>query len=98
MQANLVQISIYVLIAGICAFLAMRVLGADYPFGFFGAFIAAILGAWLMVNVLHLVLLPEFVYAGVPLVMAVVGALLLAALWAVATNRKLRRRRRWLPR
>jgi len=97
MELTLVQIIVYILIAGVSAFLAMRILGADYPFGFFGAFVAAVLGAWLMVNVLHLALLPEIAYGGVPIISAVIGALILAVLWAVATNGR-HRRRRWLPR
>jgi uncharacterized membrane protein YeaQ/YmgE (transglycosylase-associated protein family) len=97
MQLTLVQIIVYVLIAGISAFLAMRLFGTGYPFGFFGAFLAALVGEWLMVNVLHIVLAPDVSYGGVPILTAVVGALILAVLWAVVTGSKRRHHhRRWL--
>lgn len=96
MELTLVQIIVYILIAGISAFLAMRIFGTGYPFGFFGAFLAALLGEWLMVNVLHIVLAPQVSYGGVPIITAVVGAVLLSVLWAIVTGGK--RRRRWLPR
>lgn len=96
MELTLVQVSVYIIIAGISAFLAMRIFGTGYPFGFFGAFLAALLGEWLMVNLLHIVLLPEISYGGVPIITAVVGALLLAVMWAVVMGGK--HRRRWIPR
>jgi hypothetical protein len=55
-ELSLVQVSVYVLIAGVGAFLAMRIFETVYPFGFFGAFLAALLGEWLMVNLLQIVL------------------------------------------
>jgi len=96
MELTLVQISVYVLIAGVSAFLAMRIFGTDYPFGFFGAFLAALLGAWLMVNLLHVMIAPELSYGGVPIITAVVGAVLLSVLWAIVTRGK--HHQRWLPR
>jgi uncharacterized membrane protein YeaQ/YmgE (transglycosylase-associated protein family) len=96
MELTLVQIIVFILIAGVSAFLAMRVFGTGYPFGFCGAFLAALLGERLMVNVLHIVLAPEISNGGVPIITAVVGALILAVAWAVVTGGK--RRRRWLPR
>ncbi len=96
MELTLVQIVVYILIAGISAFVAMRIFGTGYPFGFFGAFVAAFLGEWLTVNLLHIVLAPQVSYGGVPIITAVGGAFILAVLWAIATNGK--HRRRWLPR
>ncbi|MCL4487492.1 MAG: hypothetical protein M1132_06455 [Chloroflexi bacterium] len=97
MEPTLVQIIVYILIAGISAFLAMRIFGTGYPFGFFGAFLGALLGEWLMVNLLHIVLAPEASYGGVPIITAVVGAASLSVLWAIVTSGK-HHHRRWLPR
>ena len=96
MELALVQLSVYVLIAGVSAFLAMRIFGTGYPFGFFCAFLAALLGEWLMVNLLQIVLAPQVSYGGVPIVTAIVGAVLLSVLWAIVTNGK--HHRRWLAR
>jgi uncharacterized membrane protein YeaQ/YmgE (transglycosylase-associated protein family) len=96
MEFTLVQVSVYIIIAGISALLAIGIFGTGQPFGFFGAFLAALLGEWLMVNLLHIALLPEISYGGVPIITAVVGALLLAVMWAVVMGGK--HRRRWIPR
>ena len=82
MVLSLVEILVYVLIAIIAAYLAAAMIGTRYPFGFVGAFIAALLGQWLMINVLRIILAPEVSYAGVPIVTALVGALVLALIWA----------------
>ena len=58
--------------------------------------LGAFFGKWLMVNLLQIVLAPQVSYGGVPIITAVVGAVLLSVLWAVVTGGK--RRRRWLPR
>lgn len=92
MTLTLTQILVYVLIAAISAYLAGALFGTRYPFGFLGAFLAALIGQWLMFNVFHVVLAPEISYDGIPIVTAVVGALILAFLWAAVIYGRFRRR------
>jgi len=94
MTLTLTQLVVYIVIAVVSAYLAGAIFGTRYPFGFLGAFLASLVGEWLMINVLHVLLAPEVSYGGVPIITAVVGALILAFLWAVVAGS--RHRRRWV--
>lgn len=94
MTLTLTQLIVYVVIAVISAYLASAVIGTRYPFGILGAFIASLVGEWLMINVLHVFLAPEVAYGGVPIITAIAGALILAFLWAVIAGS--RHHRRWV--
>ncbi len=93
MVLSLAQLIVFLLIAIIAAWIAGAVLGVRYPFGFIGAFIAAIVGEWLMLNIFHVVLAPEVSYAGIPIITALVGALILAFIVALVLGGGLRYRR-----
>ena len=94
MTLTLTQLIVYIVIAVVSAYLAGAILGARYPFGFLGAFLASLIGEWLMINVLHVLLAPEVSYGGIPIITAVVGALILAFLWALVAGSH--RHRRWV--
>lgn len=83
MVLSLAQLIVFLVIAAIAAWLAGALLGVRYPFGFIGAFIAGIIGEWLMLNIFHILLAPEVSYAGIPIITALVGALILAFLVAL---------------
>ena len=83
MVLSLAQIIVFLVIAALAAWLAGMVLGFRYPFGFIGAFIAAIIGEWLMLNIFHVLLAPEVSFAGIPVITALVGALVLAFIVAL---------------
>ena len=42
--------------------------------GLIGAIVAGLVGAWLMVDVLHVVLAPELSLGGIPIISAILGA------------------------
>lgn len=90
---NSVQLVVFGGIALISAYLAATLTGTRYAFGILGAFIAALVGEWLAVNVLHILLAPELLFEGVPIVTAIVGGLVLALFWAVVAGA--RQHRRW---
>ncbi len=93
MVLSLAQLIVFLLIAIIAAWIAGAVLGVRYPFGFIGAFIAGIVGEWLMLNIFHIVLAPEVSYAGIPIITALVGALILAFVVALVLGGGWRYRR-----
>lgn len=93
MVLSLAQLIVFLLIAVIAAWLAGMFFGIRYPFGFIGAFVAAIIGEWLMINVFHILLAPEVSYAGIPIITALVGALILAFLVALVIGGGWHRRR-----
>ncbi len=80
-------------IAFISAYLAAKLTGTRYAFGILGAFVAALVGEWLAVNVLHVPVVPEPSFQGVPIVTAIVGGLILALVWSVVVGA--RQHRRW---
>ncbi len=91
MTITLTSLIVYLIVALVSSLLSENLLGTSYPMGLIGAFIASLVGAWLMVDVLHVILLPEISWGGVPIVTAVAGALLLALAWSLLTHRSYRR-------
>ncbi len=83
MVLSLAQLIVFLVIAAIAAWLAGMIFGYRYPFGFIGAFVAALIGEWLMLNVFHVLLAPEIAFAGIPVITVLVGALILAFLLAM---------------
>ncbi len=83
MVLSLAQLIVFLVIAAIAAWLAGMFLGYRYPFGFVGAFVAALIGEWLMLNVFHVILAPEIAFEGIPVITVLVGALILAFLLAI---------------
>lgn len=88
-----IQFIVFGGIAVISAYLAATLTGTRYAFGILGAFVAALFGEWLAVNVLQIPVAPEPSFEGVPIVTAIVGGLILALLWAVVAGA--RQPRRW---
>ena len=95
MVLSLEQLIVFLLIAAIAAWMAGMLFGVRYPFGFVGAFVAALIGQWLMINVFRILLAPEISYAGIPIITALVGALILAFVVALVVGGGWRRRRRY---
>ena len=86
---------IYWAIAAIIGLIAEFIVGWRLPFGFIGAIIAALVGIWLLTNVINLVIPGDPVVYGVPLIKALIGAILLVALWHLITAPTWYRRRRY---
>jgi uncharacterized membrane protein YeaQ/YmgE (transglycosylase-associated protein family) len=86
---------IYLIIAAIVGFAAEFIVGWRLPFGFIGAIIAALLGIWLMTRVIILTGIGDVNVYGVPIVRALIGAILFVALWHLLTFRTWSRRRRY---
>jgi uncharacterized membrane protein YeaQ/YmgE (transglycosylase-associated protein family) len=86
---------IYLIIAAIVGFAAEFIVGWRLPFGFIGAIIAALIGIWLMTQVIILTGIGDVNVYGVPIVRALIGAILFVALWHLLTFRTWSRRRRY---
>lgn len=86
---------IYLIIAAIVGFVAEFIVGWRLPFGFIGAIIAALIGIWLMTQVIILTGIGDINVYGVPIVRALIGAIILVALWHLITYRSWHRRRRY---
>jgi uncharacterized membrane protein YeaQ/YmgE (transglycosylase-associated protein family) len=75
----------YLLVAAFVGFVAEFIVGWRLPFGIIGAIIAALVGMWIVTNVVILIIPGDLVYFGVPLFKALIGATLFTALWHLVT-------------
>ena len=86
---------IYLVVAAIVGLVAEFIVGWRLPFGFVGAIIAALVGIWLLTNVVQLNISGVPVFYCVPIIKALLGAIILVALWHLLTYRTWHRRRRY---
>ncbi len=83
----------FLLVAAIVGFVAEFIVGWRLPFGILGAIIAALVGIWIVNNVVILIIPGDPVLFGIPLFKALIGATLFAALWYLLTYRLWHHRR-----
>ena len=83
---------VYLIIAAIVGLVAEGLVRYHLPFGFVGAIIAALIGIWLMTNVIIITGIGDIVVFGVPLFRALIGAIILVAIWKLITYGFARRR------
>src|SRR5437660_2414503 len=86
---------IYWLIAAIVGIIAEFIVGWRLPFGFIGAILAALLGIWLLTNVVSVTIPGDVFVYGLPLFKALPRATVLVALWHLVTYRSWSHRRRY---
>jgi uncharacterized membrane protein YeaQ/YmgE (transglycosylase-associated protein family) len=91
------NIIIYLIVAAVVGLVAEALVGRRLPFGFVGAIIAALVGAWLLTKVIVISGIGD-IYLGtnptVPIFRALVGAIILVAIWQLLTAGLGRGRRR----
>ncbi len=83
---------LYLIIAAIVGYVAERIVRSSVPFGIVGSIIVALIGIWLMTRVLIINGIPDITVLGVPLIRALIGAILLVLLWRAITYRRVARR------
>jgi uncharacterized membrane protein YeaQ/YmgE (transglycosylase-associated protein family) len=89
---------VYLIVAAIVGFIAEALVGWRLPFGFIGAIIAALIGIWLMTQVIIITGIGDIYIPTtpqVPLIRALIGALIFVGLWHLITYPLYRRRRRY---
>jgi uncharacterized membrane protein YeaQ/YmgE (transglycosylase-associated protein family) len=77
----------YLLVAAIIGFVAEFIVGWRLPFGIVGAIIAALVGIWIVNNVVTLIIPGDIVLFGIPIFKALIGAIVFTALWYLLTYR-----------
>jgi uncharacterized membrane protein YeaQ/YmgE (transglycosylase-associated protein family) len=85
---------VYLVIAAIVGLVAEALVRYHLPFGFIGAIIAALIGIWLMTNVIIITGLGDIIVFHVPLIRALIGAIVLVGIWKLITYGFARRRYR----
>lgn len=89
---------VYLVVAAIVGVVAEFIVGWRLPFGVVGAIIAALVGIWLMTQVIIISGIPDYKLNTSPpiyLVRATIGAIVLVFLWHLLTYPAYRRRRRY---
>jgi uncharacterized membrane protein YeaQ/YmgE (transglycosylase-associated protein family) len=76
---------IYLIVAAVIGLVAESLVGRRLPFGFVGAIIAALVGAWLLTKVIVISGIGDIYVYGVPIFRALVGAIILVAIWQLLT-------------
>jgi uncharacterized membrane protein YeaQ/YmgE (transglycosylase-associated protein family) len=85
---TLMHLIVLLLVGGLAGLIGERLVGRGMPYGLIGAIVAGLVGAWLMVDVLKLVIAPELALAGIPIISAILGAAIVVFLFSlVAANR-----------
>ncbi|HEX7737545.1 MAG TPA: hypothetical protein VF458_22040 [Ktedonobacteraceae bacterium] len=86
---------VYLIVAALVGTVAEALLGWRAPLGFIGAIVAALVGIWLMTQVIIISGIQDYYIPTtppVPLIRALIGALILVALWHFLFGGMLRRR------
>jgi uncharacterized membrane protein YeaQ/YmgE (transglycosylase-associated protein family) len=76
---------IYLIVAAIVGFVAEFIVGWRLPLGFIGAIIAALIGIWLMTQVIIITGIGDINLFGVPLIRSLIGAIIFVAIWHLIT-------------
>jgi uncharacterized membrane protein YeaQ/YmgE (transglycosylase-associated protein family) len=86
---------IWLAIAAVVGLIAEFIVGWRLPFGIIGAIVAALIGIWLLTNVVQLIIPGDPVIYGIPIFRALIGAILLVLLWHLITYRAWHHRHRY---
>ena len=84
---------VYLVVAVVVGFVAESILDWRLPLGMIGAILSALVGAWIFTRVLIITGIADLIVFEVPLLRALLGAILLVALWYLLTYRLWRRPR-----
>src|SRR2546430_15663983 len=80
---TLTHLIVLLLVGAVAGLIGERLVSRGMPGGLLGAIVAGLVGAWLMVDVLHLVIAPELSLAGVPVLSAILGAAIVVLLFSL---------------
>jgi uncharacterized membrane protein YeaQ/YmgE (transglycosylase-associated protein family) len=76
----------YLIVAAVVGLVAESLVGWRLPFGFIGAIIAALVGVWLLTKVIIISGIGDIDVFGVLIFRALVGAIILVAIWHLLTS------------
>lgn len=86
---------VYLIVGAIVGLIAEAIVGWRLPFGIIGAIIAGIVGAWLLTHVIIISGIGDLYIQGVPIIRAIIGAIILVVIWHLITYPLWHRRRRY---
>jgi uncharacterized membrane protein YeaQ/YmgE (transglycosylase-associated protein family) len=84
---SLEHLIVLLIVGALAGLIGERLVGRGMPGGLIGAIVAGLVGAWLMVDILHLVIAPELSLAGIPVLSAIIGAAIVVLLLSLVSGR-----------
>jgi uncharacterized membrane protein YeaQ/YmgE (transglycosylase-associated protein family) len=90
-NVDVAHLIVYLLVALVAGLIAERLVGASLPGGYLGSVLAALIGIFLMVDVLHFAVPGDPNLGGVPIFTAILGAALVVVLWVLMARAMPRR-------
>ncbi len=94
---TLTHLLILLLVGAVVGLIAEPLVNRALPYGWIGAIVAGLLGAWLMTDELHIAIAPQVSVIGIPLISAILGAMIVVFVFSLITGagRFGYRRARW---
>ena len=83
---TLTHLLILLLVGALVGLIAERLINRSLPYGWTGAVIAGLLGAWLMTDGLHIIIAPQVSVVGIPLISAILGAMIVVFVFSLMTG------------
>src|ERR1700720_1183546 len=83
---SLTHLVVLLLVGAIAGLIGESLVSRGMPGGLIGAIVAGLVGAWLMVDVLHVVIAPELSLAGIPILSAILGAAIVVLLFSLVAG------------
>jgi uncharacterized membrane protein YeaQ/YmgE (transglycosylase-associated protein family) len=83
---TLTHLLVLLIVGAIAGLIGERLVARGMPGGLIGAVVAGLVGAWLMVDVLHIVLVPEFSLGGIAVLSAILGAAIVVLLFSLVAG------------
>jgi uncharacterized membrane protein YeaQ/YmgE (transglycosylase-associated protein family) len=85
-EVEMTHLLILLVVGAIVGVTAERITERKMPYGWLGSIAAGLLGAWLMTDVLHLAIAPQLLVADIPLLSAILGAMIVVFAWSMASS------------
>ena len=83
---TLTHLLVLLIVGALAGLIGERLVSRGMPGGLIGAIVAGLVGAWLMVDVLHVVLAPELSVGGIPVLSAIIGAAIVVLLFSLVAG------------
>ena len=88
---TLTHLLVLLVVGAIAGVIGERLVGRGMPGGLLRAIVAGLVGAWLMVDILHVVIAPDLSLGGIPILSAILGAAIVVLVLSVVAGRSFAR-------
>ncbi len=83
---NFTHLVVFLVIGAVVGLMAERLTDRKLPYAWVGAIAAGLVGAWLMTDALRIEIAPQLSVTGIPLLPAILGAVIVVSLFSLVTS------------